>query len=509
MDFLRRALQQGGGIWKGMGPGMRLVAVLATAFSLALIGWAYFWGGRGDYRVLYSGLTAEDAGAVTNALQAQAVPYRLEAGGTTVLVPADRLNQALVNLAVEGLPAKSGKGFELFDQTSLGMTPFTQHINYLRALQAELAKTIMQIEPIVFARVHIVRPDPSPFIRDQKPTTASVMLRLKPGMTLSRSVAAGIAALVARSVEALTPENVTLLDASGRVLSESLNHDTGAVSSQLDYRRALENYLASKAEDMLTRVLGSGRAIVRVAADINFQKLKERKESYLPDGRVISVEKITTSKTNSTGAGSRGPAGTASNLPGRTGAAGAGAAGGSNSTDETIETQFVVSKTIQELEDKLGTVDRLTIAAMVDLKGDTSQGGSGGPTMTAADVQDLIKQAIGFKAERDQIKVSEVQLAGANLPPSDDAQVETMLLWQNLIAIVRNGSLGIVALVGLALGWMVLRRIGPGTYTPGLAEEGPERKVRLERLSSVARENPEAFARAISAWLERPAEVRR
>src|SRR5207245_7808273 len=132
-----------------------------------------------------------------------------------------------------------------------------------------------------------------------KPTTASVMLRLKPGTTLSRQLGGGIAAFIARSVEGLTRENVTLVDASGRVLSEDQNQETGHIASQLEYRRELETYLASKAENMLAQVFGPGRAVVRVTADINFQRHREKKETYNPDGRVATSEKITTTKTES------------------------------------------------------------------------------------------------------------------------------------------------------------------------------------------------------------------
>src|SRR5262249_1383055 len=149
------------------------------------------------------------------------------------------------------LPVKGGKGFELFDQSTLGATPFTQHVNYMRALQAELAKTIMQIDPVTFARVHIVKPEPSPFLRDQKPTTASVMLKLKHGSSLNRNTSAGIIALVTRSVEGLTRENVTLVDSQGRLLFEENTSEAGMMGSHMDYRRELESYLASKAEGML------------------------------------------------------------------------------------------------------------------------------------------------------------------------------------------------------------------------------------------------------------------
>src|SRR5438445_5340845 len=178
MEFLRTLGRQLRELWQGMSPGRRIGLLLVSFVAVGVVLGVGYWAAQPDYRVLYAGLSVEDSAAITNKLQAQGVSYRLAAGGTTVLVAADQVQQRRLELAADGLPAKGGKGFELFDQSPLGMTPFTQHVNYLRALQAELARTIMQIDPVISARVHIVRPDPSPFLRDQKPTTASVVLRL-------------------------------------------------------------------------------------------------------------------------------------------------------------------------------------------------------------------------------------------------------------------------------------------------------------------------------------------
>src|SRR5581483_405310 len=156
MDPLRSITQQLRQVWQGLSGGQRVALVLAALIAVGLVLGVGYWASQPDFRVLYAGLSEEDAGAVIARLQNQGISYRLAAGGTTVLVPAEKVQQARVELAVEGLPAKGGKGFELFDQSPLGMTPFTQHVNYLRALQAELSKTIMQIEPVVYARVHVV-----------------------------------------------------------------------------------------------------------------------------------------------------------------------------------------------------------------------------------------------------------------------------------------------------------------------------------------------------------------
>ncbi len=301
MRFLQRVAEQLKQVWLGMSMARRVSFVVLSALCLAVIVGVGYWASQPDYRVLYSGLSVDDASAITAKLQAQNTSFRLTSGGTSILVPAEQVQQLRLDLAAEGLPAKGGKGFEILDGSSIGLTPFLQQVNYSRALQAELAKTIMQLEPVAYARVHIVRPESTPFVRDQKPTTASVVLKLKPNASLNPSVAASIVALVAGAVEGLKPEQVTVLDTSGRILSEQGGSESGAVPSslQLDHKRRHETYLAKQAEEMLAQYLGPGHAIVRVAADINFKTLTETREQY-DQGRVLK-EDITSHKSTSSG----------------------------------------------------------------------------------------------------------------------------------------------------------------------------------------------------------------
>ena len=181
MEFLQRYWQQARQVWLGMSLGRRVLFSVVAALSVAAVVGVGYWASQPDYRVLYSELSAEDAGAITAKLQTQGVSFRLAANGTTIMVPAEQVQQLRLDLSVEGLPAKGGKGFELLDGNQIGTTPFGQHVNYTRALQTELARTIMQIEPVAFARIHLVQPEESPFIRERKPATASVVLKIKPG----------------------------------------------------------------------------------------------------------------------------------------------------------------------------------------------------------------------------------------------------------------------------------------------------------------------------------------
>jgi flagellar M-ring protein FliF len=502
MDFLHKLRQQLGQMWGDLTARRRIGLLAMVAACVAGVSGVWYWAAQAEYSVLFSGLTPEDAGAITAKLQTQGIPFRLASGGTTVLVPVDQVHQRRIELAVDGLPAKGGKGFELFDSAPLGMTPFTQHVNYLRALQTELAKTISQMDPVVQARVHIVHPDPSPFIRDQKPTTASVMLRLRPGAVLNRNAGMAIVAFVSRSIEGLTPDQVTLVDVNGRLLSDPGGSESGALNTQLEYRRELESYLASKAESMLAQVLGSGRAIVRVTADINSQHLKQKKETYNPEGRVVTSEVITSSKSASTAAGQRVGAGTSANT-GKQPAPGTGGSG--NNQDETIKTDFAVSKVTQEFEDKLGAIERLTIAAMIDLsQTEVLKTGAGPVSFTLADAQEIIKQAVGFKANRDEIKVTNVKLTPPAPPlPTNETELEQVQNWQNIISLVRNASLGLAALVALILGWTALRRLRPSALPASSAPaDGKDAAKTAPRLIAALEQNPDALAKMLAEWLE-------
>lgn len=471
MSFMQRLLRQMQDIWKGMSPARRvLVAGAGLLAALGLIAVGYY-AQQADYRPLFTGLPVEEAGAVTAKLESRGVPYRLASGGTTVLVPAEQVQQARVVLAADGIPSRGGKGFELFDESSLVMTPFVQNVNYSRALQAELARSIMQIEPVSFAKVLIARPEQSPFLREQKPTTASVVLQLKQGATLNRTVAAGIVALVAWGVEGLTPENVTLVDSKGRILSEQHGPDDEAVpGSQLEFRRDLERDLAAKAEEMLAKTLGYGRAVVRVTADVNFKRVKEKRERYSPEEKAVSFEKVSSSKTPS---------------------------GGGTGSQEETETQYLVSKSTQESEDRMGTVERLSVATLVDLNG---QDGSNSPILSREEVEDIVKRAVGFSKDRkDEIKVSNVRLASPIDLSTNDEETANLKKVEAYVTIARNASLGLSGLLAMLLGFLFLRRVKPRAAPP--APANPEEDYARAEFIAAARSDPALVANMLAGMM--------
>ncbi|MBI3462414.1 MAG: flagellar M-ring protein FliF [Planctomycetes bacterium] len=506
MRLFQQLAEQLRQVWQGMTLAGRAGFLLLSGLCVAAIVGVGYWAGQPDYRVMFSELSPEDAGAITAALEARGVHYRLTGNGTTVLVPAAQREQIRLDLAVKGLPAGGAKGFEMFDGMGLGMPPGLVELNYVRALQAELARSIMQLEPVAFARVHIVRPQPTPFIREQKPATASVVLKLKPGATLSRGMASGIVALVARSVEGLSPDGITVLDTSGRVLSGPSGSETGAAAaSELEYRRDLEGYLATKAENMLTQLLGPGRAVVRITADLNFKRQTETRETYDPDNRVVTTETVTNKKSTG-GSTPRGPAGTTSNL-GKQPAERTAAA--TTTQEETVTSEYKVSKSVQTLQEEIGKITRLTVAAMVDLPDppkDPSQ--QAPPPLSLKDVEEIVKKAVGFDtARQDQITLTEVTMAGPLADTALDPEWVQLQRYQGIAQIARHASLGVAALVALLLGRMILKRLQ--SSAAGAGSLRPERAVLLDQLSSEAQRNPERVARMLSHWVEESEQPRK
>ncbi len=504
MNGLQRLRQQMAAIWRGMSTSRRITLSIVAVLVLAGVVGVVVYAMQVEYRLLISGLSAEDAGAVTAKLQTQNVPFKLAAGGTAILVPADQVAQVRVSLANDGVSTRGGKGFEIFDESSLGMTPFVQGVNYNRALQSELARSIMQMDSIASARVHIVRPEQSPFVRDQKLTTAGVVLKMKLGSTLNRSTAQAIAALVSHSVEGLAVENVTLMDTAGRLLSDQRSAEAdGVPSSQLDYRRELEQYLATKAEELLGKSLGYGRVIVKVAADVNFKRMKEKRETYSPEERVVVSERSTNSNS-SAASGARGAAGAASNT-GRPGAT--SGAGGPSSKEETTQTDYLVSKTVQEYEDKLGHIERLTVAAMVDLSGT----GTSVPDISVKEVEQIIKQAVGFKETRDAIQVSNVKLPSLLPPEEPDEDALRIQRWQAYFLMARNVSVGLSAVLALVLGFLFLRRLRPARSAPvspaptdpaaPSSRAGESVNAALDELMTAARQDPAMIARLLTGMI--------
>ncbi|MEW6048229.1 MAG: flagellar basal-body MS-ring/collar protein FliF, partial [Bacillota bacterium] len=274
---LERSREQVGSIWRGMSRTARLATLGGAAALLVAIIVLGVQLGTPRYEPVFTGLQRDDLRAVVVALQDRRVDFRVDETQGAVYVPEGSVHEVRLGLAMEGLPKNSVVGFEILKETNLGLTDFERRLRYYWALQGELTRTIRSIQGVSDARVHIVIPERSLFISEQRPATASVLLSLQPGVSLSRAQVRGIVHLVANSVEGLDPANVTVVDTKGNVLSDLFAAEQGAGASnaaaeRLQLKRTYERELERSLQATLEQVWGAGHVVVRVTADLTFDE---------------------------------------------------------------------------------------------------------------------------------------------------------------------------------------------------------------------------------------------
>ena len=336
---------------------MLLGALVAIIASMVLL---FAWMQQPDYRLLYTNLSEADSGIIIQKLKDMKVLYKVEAGG--VMVPADRVYDLRLQLAAQGIPQGSGVGFEIFDKTDFQTTDFVQKLNYRRALEGELARTINSIKEVEKSRVHLAMPEKSVFMRDKEKVSASVVLKLKSGRSLSAQQVQGIVHIVSSSVEGLNSRDVTVVNDGGEMLTRVMDDKIGLSSSQMEYRRKSEAVYEQMITDILEPVVGKGKVRARVSAVLDFSQSEKTEESYNPDEQVARSEQSLSEKSNSSAPG--GIPGTASNLPGKGPAAGGGKTTQSEKLSKT--TNYEISKTTNHIIGQYGELKKLTAAVIVD-----------------------------------------------------------------------------------------------------------------------------------------------
>ncbi|MBI2560091.1 MAG: flagellar M-ring protein FliF [Planctomycetes bacterium] len=464
----KQVFDQLSSVWKRMDfPQKVFLLLMACGFLGGILFWAN-WARKPSYGLLYGHLSSKEAGEIVSKLKDLKIPYELKDGGTAVLVSSEKIYEARLALANEGLP-RGDIGFELFDKVNFGMSDFVQRVNYRRALQGELAKTISHIDDVEWAQVQIVMPEQSIFTEGEKPATASVILKLRAstGGSLKPIQIAGITHLVCSSIEGLKPDNVTITDNHGNLLSKKTGSSLDSVANdQLDLKRRIEDYYASKAESMLEKIMGIGKAVVKVSADLDFRHIDEKQVEYDPEKRVPKIQTVTSRLSGSNSPVPGGPAGMQANLV-QSGITQPG--GGTSEEEETAQTQFELSKTERVVAEHSASLKKLTVAVLVDGTYQTEKGedGSTKRTYVPRSQEDLnqmaaiVKQAIGLNEaapRNDTFEIKNVQF----YEPSFEEEEATVVKEQQkdfIIKIAKNGSLGIAALGFLMFAMMALRRI--------------------------------------------------
>lgn len=377
----------------------------------------YLYGQKTAYQPLYSNLSTEDAASIAEELAAQDEDFQIQGGGTMILVPAERVYDLRLSLASSGLPKGGGVGFEIFDETDFGTTEFVQKLNYQRAIQGELARTIKEFNEVSNARVMIVMAEDSVFIEESKPASASVLLELRSG--LSKSKVEAVVNLVASAVEDLSADNVTVVDTDGNVLSKKTGEggqETEIADAKLEYKLTYEANMAKQIQSMLEQIVGSGKAIVRVTADMNFDQVDLSEEIYDPETQVIRSRQQTSESSDS----SRGSENGISSVnpvvaEGETSGVNNQQSDKSQKQSETIN--YEISRTVRRTLNPVAEIDRISVAAVIDGTYTTSTDKSGNQTRTyvprtEAEIEkyrSIVRSAMGYSSDReDQVTVDSI-----------------------------------------------------------------------------------------------------
>lgn len=472
----------------------RLVLLLIVVASLGGLAAIAMRAKTGTYRTIYSNLTLADAADASSRLRQIDIPVRFAEGGSALQVPTRFWDQALIVLAQDGFPSSGNIGYELMDKSSIGLSDFEQKVRYHRSLEGELSRTIMAIDGIERAKVHLALPKPSLFVSEQAEPTASVVLKVRGGRTLEPNEVKGIARLVASAVEKMNPEDVSIVDSQGNMLNQGLdpNEETLALSNRLAYKVEYENRLKERIESMLAKTVGDGKVVARVNADFDFAQRSMTQETYDPDGQVVRQEKWYGEgpAAGGSGAGSAGPAGSDSNLPpGDPGATTVGALGADANAKTDRATFYEISRTTQQIVETVPILERITVSVLVDgsyvevetPEGELTQEFRPLPESEIAVLTDAVRNIIGYSEDReggtaDSVTVSSVPFRVNEVELEETPLVER-LLTPHLIREIIQWS--IVGLIGLLLILMVLRPavrsvaiVGSGGTTQGLP--GPQ-----------------------------------
>jgi len=418
-----------------------LLAGLAVSMVATFLVMVYFLN-QPDLRVLYTNMAPEDAARVVDLLKASKTPYELRDNGTTILVPAEAVYEQRLKVAGEGVMHGQGVGFELFDQLKVGQTDFVQRINYTRALQGELSRTISEFPQVEKARVHLVLPQKSLFIEEQKKATASVVLTLKRGQKLDAKQLQGIVNLVAMAVEGLTPEHITITDTTGQSLYQPRGDGglDGMSTTQFEFKNTFEANLENRLEQLLTPIVGPGRAITKVNVDLDFSQRTIRKEMYDPNVTVVrSEQKSDESTTGSAGVGGGGgatttPRGGGAAVPNSNfrGDGYSGTETSQKSNRQQSTTNYEINKEEQNVVTPVGDLKRQSIAVIVD---GTYEKVDGKNTFTFVPrkaeelerIKQVVARAVGLDSSRgDEIQVSSFEF-GVPDGSGEPSLMQTML----------------------------------------------------------------------------------
>jgi len=458
--------------------GNKLVLIVAAAAVIAVMAVFWLWSQQPDYRVLFSNYSDKDGGAIVAALEKMNVPYKFSDSGTAILVPASQVHQARLKLAADGLPKGGNIGFELLENQKFGVSQFVEQVNFQRALEGELERSIQSIGAVEVARIHLAIPKASVFVRDQQKPTASVLLNLRAGRSLDAQQVGAVVHLVASSVPDLPAANVTVVDQNGNLLSDT-SKKMGVNNldpTQLKYIDDIQQSIVKRVESIITPIVGAKNVRAEATAEVDFSSLEQAAESYKPnqkpdDAAIRSLQSNESQTSN--GNAATGIPGALSNQPPATATApistptpGAGGAnpGTASAVEPTpvnnqknITTNYEVDKTVKYSQQGMGGIKRLNVAVVVNNMPVIGKDGkvTYRPLTSAEKTQinDLAMQAMGFNKDRgDALTVVNSSFAG-----EPEEIIPEVPMWKNPETI-EYGKDALRFVVGIVVLLMIYKR---------------------------------------------------
>jgi flagellar M-ring protein FliF len=467
--------------------GKMVIRGAAVAGILALILILWMWNKEPDYKVLFANYTDKDGGAITAALDQMQVKYKLAEGGQAILVPAEQVHNVRLRLAQQGLPKGGNVGFEVMENQKLGVSQFLEQVNYQRALEGELARSIQSIGAVESARVHLALPKPSVFVRDQQKPTASVILQLHANRMIDPAQVSAIVHLVASSVPELSPANVTVVDQAGNLVSDinkngnAANNAKNLDASQLKYVQEMQKQVIKQVESIITPIVGEGNVRAEAVADVDFSAIEQAAETYKPNSppAASAIRSQQSSETSGNananpggipGALSNQPPGVATapltttppgaaGAPGQPGTGAATTAAGPSHKEST--TNYEVDKTVRYEQKAMAGLKRMTVGVVVNYRRTIDKNGKVVVKPLSADemakINSLVKEAMGYNQDRgDSVSVANAPFDGVDKEP--EAPLEW---WRDPANLPLAKELAKFLITALILLYILLRIVRP------------------------------------------------
>ena len=537
--------------WNALDRGQRLRwGALAALVAVGLVAAAVFYR-QPDYKMLFANVGDKDGGAIVAQLTQMNVPYKYSEGGGAILIPADRVHDVRLKLATQGLPKGSVTGFELMENSKFGITQFQERLNFQRGLEGELTRSILALNAVQSARVHLALPNQNGFFREQQKPSASVLLSLHPGRMLDRAQIAGIVHLVASSVPEMEPAAVSVVDDTGKLLSQSPDGNAGGVDmQQFLYTQQVEQQYVRRILDILEPVVGKNNVKAQVSAELDFSQTESTSEQHRPnqsgDSGAVRSQQVMEMGGDAKPAPPTGVPGATSNQPPQNStapinganpapqAADQGRAGQGGSKRESI-TNYEVDKTVKVTRGSSGNIKRLTAAVVVNASLSAPAGTDAATAATAAAVSSglrpltaqqqeqlltLVRETVGYSADRgDSVNLVSAPFmdsgaAPAELPLWKDPEMQAMA--KSLGMPIALALFGALVLLGLVRPLLKASKTAPGAQLNAIEGEALDRPAlpspvtdlsptkeqeRMDKARALAKQNPIAVANIVKTWI--------